>query len=97
MRTITCFLPFAIAFGAVLPSADSQRGEEIFQKQGCVRCHSRSGKRSKHHCSRPGPNRGSKFHSGTAGQHHLESRTYDVVRHATARRRCAAAIRTRCR
>ena len=97
MRTITFFLPFTIAFGAVLPSADSQRGEEIFRETRLRSLPQRSGKRRQHHCSRPGPNRGSKFHSGSAGQHHVESRTYDVVRDAAARRRCAAVIRTRCR
>ena len=44
MRTITFLLPLTMAVGAVLPSADSQRGEKIFQKQGCVRCHSVQGK-----------------------------------------------------
>jgi mono/diheme cytochrome c family protein len=40
---IAFFLPFTFALGAVLPSADSQRGEEIFRKQGCVQCHSLQG------------------------------------------------------
>ncbi|HYI92817.1 MAG TPA: cytochrome c [Bryobacteraceae bacterium] len=44
MRTILIFVPLTIGLGASLPSADSQRGQEIFQKQGCVRCHSVQGK-----------------------------------------------------
>ena len=43
MRTITFLLPLTLAVGAVLPSADSQRGQDVFQKQGCVRCHSVQG------------------------------------------------------
>ena len=44
MRTVVILLSLAIGFGAALPSADSQRGEEIFQIQGCVRCHSVQGR-----------------------------------------------------
>ena len=36
VRTIAFLLPLTLAVGAVLPSADSQRGEDVFQKQGCV-------------------------------------------------------------
>jgi mono/diheme cytochrome c family protein len=43
VRTITFLLPLTLAVGAVLPSADSQRGQDVFQKQGCVRCHSVQG------------------------------------------------------
>ena len=53
--------------------------------------------RGQHRRSRPGANRGSKFHSGTAGQHDVEPRTHDVVRYAAARPRYPAAVRTGCR
>ena len=43
MHIITLLLSVTLASGAVLPSADSQRGEEVFQKQECVRCHSVQG------------------------------------------------------
>jgi mono/diheme cytochrome c family protein len=43
VRTIAFLFSVAMALGAVMPSADSQRGEEVFQKQGCVRCHSIQG------------------------------------------------------
>ena len=49
MRIITFLLPLTLALGAVLPSADSQRGQDVFQKQGCVRCHSVQG--SGRHCA----------------------------------------------
>jgi cytochrome c2 len=44
VHTITFLLSVTVASGAVMPSADSQRGEVVFQKQDCVRCHSVQGK-----------------------------------------------------
>src|SRR5688572_6116146 len=43
VRRILLLLSLTIGLDAAAPSSDSQRGQEIFRKQGCVRCHSVQG------------------------------------------------------